>query len=211
MSNIRDPFMRTAGVCSILAPLPLLAADIMKITASLGLERTIVEWISFVLFVPAIFGLSHLAVAEGSRLAFVGGAIAYFGAIAGANIQVLFRVWVSLNETGSGQIVSELLRANRSLTIPTISIGLFFPLGLFILAVALYDRRVVNPLIALLLAGGAILFASTQIPGMRFGRLIGDVLLIAAFGAVGCSLFSAGKDELRGFWHRRTDDHLVLE
>ena len=211
MSHIQDSFMRCAGVCSVLAPLPLLAADIMKMTGSLGFERTIIEWVSFVLFIPAIFALSYLPAAQGSRLAFVGGAIAYLGAIAGSNIQVLFRVWVILNESGSSQIVSELLRANRRLTIPTLSIGIFFPLGLFILAVALYERRVVNPLIALLLAGGAILFPIAHIPGMRFGRVIGDVLLIAAFGAIGSNFLSTGKDELSGFRHRRTDDQLVLE
>ena len=210
MSNIRDPFVRCAGICSVLAPLPLFAADIMKLMDSLHFERTVFEWISFVLFVPAIFALSHLAVAQGSRLAFVGGALAYVGAIAGANVMVLFRVWVILNETGS-QIVSELLRANRRLTIPTVTISIFFPLGLFILGVALYERRVVNPLIALLLAGGAMLFPIAHLPGMRIGRLIGDVLLIAAFGAVGTSFLSAGKDDPRRFWHRRTDDQLVLE
>lgn len=196
MNNIKHSLLRIAGVCSILAPLLLLVADIMQIVGGPGFEGTVVMWVSFVLFVPAIFGLSYLAIAEGSRLAFAGGASAYFGAMAGASMQVMFRVRAVLVEAGSTQAV-ELMRGSRKLFVTTQMIGIFFPLGLLILAFSLYRSGVVSPLIALSLAAGAILFPMGRIAGLLIGLIGGDLMLIIAFGVIGSRLLAAGSDELK--------------
>lgn len=190
MNHTAHPFVRLAGICSILAPLVMLGADSFLLVTDRRFEWTIGLWLSFVLFVPAIFGATHLAARSGKRLALVGGALAYIGCMAGASMQVLFRVWAVLNEAGSERTV-ELLRSSGKLIASTQMIGILFPIGLLVLAVSLYRSRVVQPLIALSLAGGALLFPLGRIAGLLVGVLGGDLLLTLAFGVIGRRLLSA--------------------
>lgn len=194
MNNTKHSFIRIAGICSILAPLVLLIGDAMLLLANLRFEWTIALWLSFVLFVPALFGLTYLAAGSGSRLALVGGASAFFGCMAGASMQVLFRVWAVLNEFGSPQTV-DLLRSSRKLIATTQMIGIFFPIGLLILAASLYRRHIVSPIVPLSLAIGAILFPMGRIAGLLVGLIGSDLLLIAAFGMIGSRLLSAETNE----------------
>ena len=195
MNNTGHSFIRMAGICSMLAPLVLLIGDSMLLIGDLRFEWTIALWVSFVLFVPAIFGLTYLAAGQGSRLALVGGASAFFGCMAGASMQVLFRVWAVLNEVGSPQTI-ELLRGSRKLIVSTQMIGIFFPIGLLILAASLYRRHIVSPVAPLALAIGAILFPLGRIAGLLVGLVGGDLMLIIAFGMIGSRLLSAGASEL---------------
>jgi hypothetical protein len=130
------------------------------------------------------------------RLALVGGASAYFGSMAGASMQILFRVWAVLNELGSPQTI-DLLRGSLKLIATTQMIGLFFPVGLLILAACLYRARIVNPLVPLSLAAGAVLFPLGRIAGLLVGLIGGDLLLIAAFGIIGQRLLSLEAQPLR--------------
>jgi len=75
-------------------------------------------------------------------------------------------------------------------------IGIFFPIGLLILAACLYRNRIVSPIVALALAAGAILFPVGRIGGFWWAVLGSDILLIAAFGLIGWRLFSVGVDSL---------------
>jgi hypothetical protein len=195
MNNIKHPFIRIAGLCSILAPLMLISGDALLLIGGLDFEWTIVLWLSFVLFVPAIFGLTYLTARSGNWLALAGGASAYFGCMAGASMQVLFRVQAVLNEAGSPQSV-ELLRSSRKLFVTTQMIGIFFPLGLLILAVCLYRRHVVKAIVPLSLALGAILFPMARIAGLLVGFVGGDLFLLLAFVIIGSQLLMARSSEL---------------
>ena len=190
MNNIQEQFLRIAGICAILAPFPLLAGDIMIVTGSWHFMWTICLWVSFVFFVPGIFGMTYLAAGGGRSLALIGGASAFFGAMAGASMQVLFRVYATLEELDSPQTI-ELLRSSRKLIVTTQMIGIMFPLGLIILAIALYRSRAVSWYLPLALAGGAILFPMGRIAGLTVGFFGGDLLLIIAFGVVGIRLLSS--------------------
>lgn len=150
---------------------------------------TIALWISFVLFVPGIFGMIYLAASGGKTLALIGGAFAFFGTMAGASMQILFRVYAVLTELGSPQTI-ELLRSSRKLIATTQMIGLTFPVGLIILSIALYRSRAVSWYVPLALAGGAILFPMGRIAGLTVGYFGGDLLFIIAFGIVGSRLLS---------------------
>jgi hypothetical protein len=195
MNKTGSSFIRIAGFCSILAPVVLIIADALRLIANLSFEWTLVSWLSFVMFVPAIFGMTYLASGSGSRLAIVGGASAFIGSMAGASMQVLFRVWAVLNELGSPETV-ELLRSSKKLIVTTQMIGIFFPTGLLILAASLYRRHIVHPLIPLSLALGALLFPMGRIAGLLVGFVAGDLLLIVAFAVIGYRLLSAGTNEL---------------
>ena len=192
MGTTKLPFIRIAGICSMLAPLVLLIGDAMLLIGDLRFEWTIALWVSFVLFVPAIFGLTYLAASQGSHLAVVGGVSAFIGCMAGASMQVLFRVWAVLNEAGLSQTV-EFLRSSRKLIVSTQMIGIFFPIGLLILAASLYRRHLVHPVVPLSLAIGAILFPMGRIAGLLVGLIGGDLLLIVAFVLIGSRLLSVNE------------------
>jgi len=117
MTKTGQLFIRIAGVCSIIAPLLMLAADLLQM-GGFKFEFTIVAWLTFVFFVPAIFGLTYLTASLGSRLAIFGGASAFFGTMAGASMQVLFRVWAVLDEQNSPQTI-ELLQKTLKLIATT--------------------------------------------------------------------------------------------
>ena len=193
MTRVGNKFLRIAGLCAMLAPLPLLAGDVMQIVGGMGFEWTIALWIAFALFVPAVFGLTYLVARGGSRLGLWGGAAAFVGCMAGAAMQTLFRVWAVLGEAGSPQTV-ELLRGSRKLIVSTQMIGLFFPLGLLVLAASIYRSRAASPIVALVLAAGAVLFPVGRIAGSAFALVGGDLLLLAAFVMIGGRLLSARAD-----------------
>ncbi len=184
MKHFKNPFIQIAGICSILAPLTLLAGDLLLVTTNMRFEGTIFTWIGCVLFVPAVFGLSNLLFESGSRLAIVGGIFAFFGAIAGASMQVLFRVYAVLDEAGAAQTI-ELLRGTQKLVISTQAIGITLPVGLILLAVGLYLSRLLNPFIPLLLVIGAVLFPVGRIGGFSAAVFGSDIFLTAAFGFIG--------------------------
>lgn len=192
MNHLKHPFIQIAGVCSILAPLILIAGDLLMITAHLMFEWTIALWAAFVLFVPAIFGLTFILFASGSRLALIGGMSAFFGAMAGASMQVLFRVYAVLAAQGAEQTIEQ-LRGTFKLIAATQMIGIFFPIGLILLAVSVYRSKIFNPLISLLLASGAVLFPIGRIGGFRIAVIGSGILLFAAFGLIGWQILTRSK------------------
>ena len=195
MNDLKHSFIKIAGVCSILAPTVLLIGDLLPAIGDLRFEWTIALWLAFVLFVPAIFGLTFLLYENGNRLALIGGMMAFFGAMAGASMQVLFRVYAVLAERGVDQ-AAELLRGTFKLIATTQMIGIFFPIGLILLAISIYRSRIFNPAIPFLLAGGAILFPVGRIVGLMPAVFGSGVLLLAAFGLIGWHILSKDRTQL---------------
>lgn len=195
--NSIHPFIKIAGAFSLLAPLTMLAADLLLTATALAFEWSIVLWLAFVFFVPAIIGLAFILHENGNpRLALAGGALAFFGAMAGASMQVLFRVYAVLNEHGAAQSV-ELLRGTFKLIAATQMIGLAFPIGLILLAVGIYRTQIFNPATAFLLAAGAALFPVGRIGGFTFAILGSGVVLLAAFGLIGWQILRKKKEPMQ--------------
>ena len=192
MNNVKHPFMRIAAICAILAPLTMLAGDALLIFGGRRFEFTLALFLSFVFFVPAILGITNLAYGAGSRLAIIAGASAFFGAMAGASMQVLFRVYAVFEEAGATQPV-ELLQNTFKLIATTQMIGIFFPIGLILLAICLYRQRVFAPFISLLLIAGAIAFPVGRIGVFAVAVFSSGILLAAAFGLIGWKILSAGQ------------------
>lgn len=190
MNNINHQFIRIAAVCAILAPLILLAGDLVLIIGGRRFEWSLVLWLSFVMFVPAIFGLTYVAFERGNKLALIGGASAFFGAMAGASMQVLFRVYAVLEEVGDKQTV-ELLQKTMKLIATTQMIGIFFPIGLILLSISIYSNRIFNRVIPVLLAVGAILFPIGRIGGFAIAVTGSGIFLIAAFGLIGWQILNS--------------------
>lgn len=197
MNILKHPFVRIAGLCAILAPLVMFIGDLVLIVGGRKFEWTIILWLAFVLFVPAIFGLTYIAFGRSeNKLALAGGASAFFGAMAGAGMQVLFRVYAVLEETGDGQAIEDLQKTFK-LIAATQMIGLFFPIGLILLSISLFRHRGFNRLTPLLLTVGAILFPIGRIGGYAFAVIGSDLVLTAAFVLIGLQIITAGEDSDR--------------
>jgi hypothetical protein len=189
MYNTSSGFLRIAGVCSIAAPILLLGSDIFHLLLGHDFEWTIGMWAAMVLFVPAVIGFAWSLAASGSRLAYLGGALAFFGAMAGASMQVLFRVHAVLAEQGAAQTVEQ-LRGTFKLVASTQMIGLAWPIGLLLLCVSLLMVNSSRWMTALLLAGGAIFFPIGRIAGSDTAVIISGILFVGAFGLIGRQMFS---------------------
>lgn len=195
MTDTGRQYLRLAAVCAILCPLILLIADIMRVAqGGVTFAWTIVIWGAFVLFVPAVLAISYAAAEGGNRLAVLGGVSAFVGAMAGASMQVYFRSWAILDEGGYAQAL-DYLKTSFKMVASTQMIGIFFPLGLLIIAVSLFISRKFKWYVPLALAGTAVLFPMGRIGGFLTGIFGADLLMILAFGTIGRYLLSAGSGE----------------
>ena len=189
MHNPRSKFLWIAAVCSMVAPLLLLGSDLFRYATGRDFEWTLGLWFAFLLFIPAVIGFTYLLVSSGSRLALLGGASAFFGAMAGASMQVLFRVHAVLAEQGDIQTV-ERLRASFKLVATTQMIGLTWPLGLILLSISLLLLDRSRWLTSLLLTAGAIAFPIGRIAGSPAAVVISGVFFVGAFGLIAKHLSS---------------------
>ena len=194
MLNAESRFLAIAGVCAVIAPILLLSIDIFHITTNRDFEWTIGMWLAFALFVPAVIGFAYSLAVRGSRLAYIGGALAFFGAMAGASMQVLFRTHAVLAEEGSFETIDK-LRATFKLVASTQMIGLTWPLGLLTLSAALLATDKSRWPISLVLAAGAILFPIGRIAFVQPAVILSGAMFVIAFGAIGLQLIKGHTTE----------------
>ncbi len=191
MPNALPLMLKVAAVCAFLGPLILLASDLLLTTPSF--EWTIGLWIAFMLLIPAVMGLTYILAASGSRLAVIGGLIAYFGLVAGASMQVLFRVYSVLEEQGATATIEQ-LSSTFKLVASTQMIGLGWPLGLILLSIACLTTRAIHIAVPILLVIGAIAFPLGRIAGSTVGVFLSGAAFIIAFGIVGLRLWAISKE-----------------
>ena len=195
MQNTESKFLKIAGICAIVAPVLLFLIDLFHITTNRDFEWTIGMWLAFALFVPAVIGFAYYLVRQGSRLAYVGGALAFFGAMAGASMQVLFRTHAVLAEQGSFETIDQ-LRATFKLVASTQMIGLTWPLGLLTLATALVITDKSRWPASVALAIGAIAFPIGRIGFVQPAVLLSGAMFVIAFGMIGLRLVKGFEERL---------------
>jgi hypothetical protein len=189
MSGAKNWFLQAAGVCAFLGPIVMVAADSINIFGGQAFIASIVLWLAFVLIVPGLIGFTYLLTANGSKLAFVGGVLAYLGAMAGAAMQVLFRVYAVLGETDSTAAIDQ-LRGTFKLIAATQMIGLPFPIGLLLLAISYYRNGSAGFIHPVLLAIGAVLFPIGRIGLQEWAILASGVLIMIVFMTIGRKLMA---------------------
>ena len=172
-----------ARSCAFAAPLFLLAGDAAQLINPDRLLWTVLLWVAFVLFVPAVIGLEAVIHRRAPILALTGGALALIGAIAGATMQAFFRAVIVLRNGGLSDAVTT-LRQESAIALTTLMPGIFFPVGLLILAIGLWRSRVAPAWMAAVLAAGAVLFPIGHAAGFRPALILGDVVLLVAFAGV---------------------------
>lgn len=189
MNETMSQFLKIAGVCGIVGTILLLGIDLVLITTGRMFEWSIGMWLAFLLMIPAVLGFTYYLASRGSRLAYVAGGFAFFGLMAGASMQVLFRVHAVLLEQGSTAVVEQ-LRGTLKLVATTQMIGLTWPIGLILLAIAnlMVDRS--KWLISVLFAVGAVAFPIGRIAASTAGVLISGLVFVIAFFLIGKLLMS---------------------
>ncbi len=173
---------RLATALLLAGSLLLLGGDTLQVM-QIGFVWTVLLALAFLCFGA---GLLLLPVASGwtrRPLVIAGVASAFVGCFAGAGMQVLFRVWEVL-ERANLAAAADLLRGHSLLTLSTLAPGIFFPLGLLLLAIGLMRARLVPLATSLTLAVGAVLFPIGHAAGFVPALIGGDIVLVAAFAGL---------------------------
>lgn len=179
--------LKIAGITAFLGPALLLITDLLRVFKGMAFEWTIGLFAAMVLMIPAVIGVTYLAASRGSSLAIPAGCFAFFGLCAGAGMQALFRVHAVLEEQGRGDVVTQ-LRQTFKLVAATQMIGLTWPIGLLLFAVASLRAWPGNYLLPLLFVAGAISFPIGRIAGSDIAVIVSGVVFVVLFGILGRKL-----------------------
>jgi len=160
-----------------------------------------------VLMIATVFGISQLLRARADWIGLLGGAFGLIGWTASARIGVLIQL-SALTESGvaavSPNLSEVLMQSAPAVWTSIVPIGIFFPIGLLTLGLALAWARPVHWWIGLLLALGGILFPIGRAAGQVWAIIACDIVLGAAFALIGWQILT--RPEL---WSKEHDDNLA--
>ena len=181
-----------AAASLIAAPLLLLAGDA---AAAASPETHFVRYflckLGFAFFVFAFFVLVDLLKPYADRLGLIAGGMAIIGAISGATLFSFVYFYAEARAVGAfdpASAANSLFERVYSTMVMVPLPGLFFPVGLTILSIGLFWKKVVPRPAAALLAAGAILFPIGRIPGILSISIVSDIFLAASMCFIGWRL-----------------------
>jgi hypothetical protein len=177
---------RAAGVSLIAAPALLLTSSVLRFVFGLSFEWYLTMKLSFFFFAVAALGLVHLLRGRADGSGHVGGAMALAGCLSGASIVTMAYIF----EVFQGRLPEAEAQSLYVRLVNSPLPGLLFPVGLLILAVALFRKKEVALWAGLLLAAGAILFPVGRIRGLAWAVFACDVLLTVSLGYIGARVLT---------------------
>lgn len=180
-SPAADLRRRVAGVSLIVGPALLLTSSVVRFGFGRFFEWYQTMKLSFFFIALGVLGLVHLLRGRADGSGHAGGALALAGCLSGASIVTAAYILEPLR----GAVPDDRLQALYLTVVNSPLPGLFFPIGLLVLAVALLRKRVVPLWAGLLFAVGAVLFPVGRIPGFVWAIFACDVLLTVALGYIG--------------------------
>jgi hypothetical protein len=196
--NNSAPLWRFAFVCAFLAPLLLLIGDTIAVTNFLNISWTLLLWLSFLCFIPALAGLAIAVQQRAPLLGLIGGIVVLIGTMAGAGMQAYFRTFILLQLGGQDSAIA-FLRTQSVMPLTTQVPGIAFPVGLLILAAGIWRSGIGPGWVAGVLALGAVLFPIGHAVRVSWALLGGDLVLLVAFAAIAQRIFSrAGNAQTAG-------------
>jgi hypothetical protein len=142
----------------------------------------------------ATVGFTYLVSSRAGIVGIIGGCVAFFGLVAGAGMQALFRVHAVLEEQGSTQVVIQLQQTFK-LVAATQMIGIMWPIGAILLGIASLKAWPGRYLLPLLFFAGAIAFPIGRIAGSEIAVILSGLVFMAAYWIVGARLFLLAADE----------------
>ncbi|RJL21424.1 hypothetical protein D5H75_37285 [Bailinhaonella thermotolerans] len=202
-----------AGVSLILAPALIVLSLVIDASSADGHEMLLAyaanpvqtAWHStllhygWVFFVPGIIGLVHVVRRRGVVLAHIAGAASVIGAINMSSLMLsdIFHLAVYRQlPPEQAKVVTEADNPAFSVVIPAWQLpGVILPLaGLVLLAAAVWRAGLAGWWFPASVLAGNALFVSAP-TGTMFFYLIGPVILLAGFGAMGLRLLRMSDDE----------------
>ncbi|HWS53915.1 MAG TPA: hypothetical protein VN228_07305 [Pyrinomonadaceae bacterium] len=190
-SNLRRA---AAGASLIAGPALLLTSSVARFAFGLLDAWYQTMKLSFFFFAVGALGLVHLLRGRADGSGHAGGALTLAGCLSGASIVTA----AYINERLSGAVPLERLEGLYLTIVNSPLPGLFFPIGLLVLAVALTRKKVIPAWAGLLFAAGAVLFPVGRIPGLVWAIFACDVLLTISLGYAGARVLAMTADE----WER---------
>ena len=174
---------RLARIGAVLGPLLLLAGDCVAIANMNSIWWTVLLWLSFVCFIPALGGVVVALARSKPVLAAVAGVVVLIGTMAGAGMQAYFRTGIMLENAGQDAAVA-FLRTQRVMLLTSQVPGICFPIGLLLLSFGLWRSRLAPVWVPATLALGALLFQVGHAVRISWALVAGDVVLAVAFAAL---------------------------
>ncbi|MDX6268867.1 MAG: hypothetical protein QOD28_90 [Acidobacteriota bacterium] len=144
--------------------------------------------VNAVLMIAAMLGLSQLLRAHADGVGLAGAIFALVGWAAGTRITTVIQLDTLLRAGVEGvppTAIETIFKSAPALFLSMFPVGLFFPLGLITLGLALFWWRPVNRWLGLLLALGGVLFPLGRAVGIEFAINACDLVLATTFAALG--------------------------
>jgi len=155
--------------------------------------RGVIAVVFMLLMVAGVFGITQILRARADWLGLLGGAAVLIGQIAAVRIGVLLQL-IALSESGVTSIppnlIGLLFQSAPLVGLSIFRVGIFFPLGLIMLGIALIWARPVSWLFGLLLIIGGVLFPIGRVLGMDWAVIACNIILAAAFGLIGWQILT---------------------
>lgn len=183
---------RVGAVSAVVGPLCLLAADVLQVLDSSSIGYTLAFSVGFAFTAAAVIGVTFLASARTPKLALVGGVLAFVGCIAGASMQVAFRTFIWLADAGFTPAREHLMRS-PALTFTTLAPGIAFPIGLIVLAAALFRCGSIPRWTSLVLLIGAVCFPIGHAANIVPFLVLSTTLIAAAFAVLAPRIGALGQ------------------
>ncbi len=185
-----------SAICLIAAPLLLLTGSL---TTLLSPQSFYVRYVfgkaGLAIFVFAVFVLVQMLRPQMEKLALISGGMAIIGAISGTTLYSFVYYADEMSNRGFDAATTQSLETLFRQVYMTMVLmplpGLFFPLGLTILAVGLFVKKITPRPAAVILAIGAISFPFGRIPGNVTIFVVTDVLFTISLGFIGWQILSS--------------------
>lgn len=187
-----------AALALIGAPLILVACDLIHGIESLQTVRYVLGKGAMAIFAFAPLALLHLLRGRADRAGIIGAALTMIGAMGGTSLFTFILLGHEMEAGLDPSVVSQIESVFRSVYQTAVWYplpGLFFPLGLVTLGVALFVTRATTRLEASLIAVGGALFPAGRIPDAQAIELVSGVLMLLGMGSVGLRLLRASAAE----------------
>ena len=177
----------------VLAPLCMLLGNALWMLGGQTTPGTLLRWLSYVLFMPAVVGLAYQL--AGRRLGLLGGMLSLAGIGGGFSILTLYRLAAVLPAGASGLpvVVEESFGNSPALPATIFLPGALFPLGLLVSGIALYRHGKAQRLPGLLLALGGVLFWVGNALDVLPALFACDSLLLGVFNWLARPLWKASR------------------
>lgn len=181
-----------AAATAFVGPVLVLGSDLINIFGGYKFAWTIGLFLGMMMLIPPVIGLAYVGGKNGSKLALVAGCFAFFGLVAGAGMQALFRVHAVLEEQGNTDAVMQ-LRQTFKLIASTQMIGLTWPIGLVLFAFVsrkVWPGSLLAPALFLI---GAISFPIGRVFFIDASVIVSGVVFLVLFPLIGKRLLEEGQ------------------